>query len=489
MSLILQTQLKPTSAPSITSMPSALLQWQCACGGSPGFDSECAECRRKRAGLPPPLIQTKLTIGRPGDRYEQEADRVADAVMQMLSPTTLGTMTITRQPAVGVYLPISARKAALQRQPEASEPEEDAGAEEEDTEEEGEEEEGEEEEGGGAEIVQAKEMPGDVPAVGPTLDHLIDSLRGGGRPLPDSARAFFEPRFGYDFSQVRIHAGPQAAEAAHMVRARAFTIGRDIALAAGQDSLNTEQGRRLIAHELTHVLQQESVAGMTLSRVSSAYEFYEDEAAQTAQRVMSDRGLGREHKRSDIQISRAPTLIQRLGANPGCTPAQADTIHQSIFDARGWVNNALKKLETTPVPSNVTASLRRNFGPTYGVADNIPLIASRVRVAFGEMARIPYSCADATNATCAAAPCGYTPAAGGHSSVICSNATLTPGSNHIYQTGCVLHESFHSAFANFTVDEYSGWHGHSGSTPTYPGTGTDPLLNADSYTTLVIDLS
>jgi hypothetical protein len=69
---------------------------------------------------------------------------------------------------------------------------------------------------------------------------------------------------------------------------------------------------------------------------------------------------------------------------------------------------------------------------------------------------------------------------------MCRNASLTPGADLIYQAGCVLHEAFHSAFADFTGDSYSGWGGHSGSTPGYPS--ANPLKNADSYTSVVIDL-
>jgi hypothetical protein len=80
--------------------------------------------------------------------------------------------------------------------------------------------------------------------------------------------------------------------------------------------------------------------------------------------------------------------------------------------------------------------------------------------------------------------------AGSHASTICSNITLVAGVSGVYRAGVVLHEAFHAAFSRFTGDEYSGWHGASGSAmATYPGAGINPLLNADSYTTLVIDLS
>jgi hypothetical protein len=278
--------------------------------------------------------------------------------------------------------------------------------------------------------------PGHVPA---------NPIPGTGTALTPALRGFFEPRFGRDLGDVRIHTGGRAADVASALQARAFTYGRDIVFGAGEYAPGTLEGRRVLAHELAHVAQQ---------------------------------GHG-------------PASVQRLGANAGCTDDQAAAIHQAIYDARGWLNKAIKKMETTPTPGAVLSSLRRNFGPTYGVAANISLIVGRLRRAYREMSTIPFACAGAADATCATNPCGYANAgAGGHAATICTNVTLPPASTDtVYQAGCVLHESLHAAFTNFTIDEYSGWHGHSGSTTTYPGAGTDPLLNADSYTTLTMDLS
>ncbi len=91
--------------------------------------------------------------------------------------------------------------------------------------------------------------------VGPEIESGIQSLRGGGQPLPAPTRVFFEPRFG-DLSAVRVHDNVDAATAAHSVRARAFTLGSDVVFAAGAYTPQTPQGRRLLAHELTHVVQQ-----------------------------------------------------------------------------------------------------------------------------------------------------------------------------------------------------------------------------------------
>jgi Domain of unknown function (DUF4157) len=84
----------------------------------------------------------------------------------------------------------------------------------------------------------------------------IQSLRGGGQPLPESARNFFEPRFGNDFGQVSVHTDSHAGELVRSVNARAFTVGRDIVFGAGQYAPETESGKSLLAHELTHVVQQ-----------------------------------------------------------------------------------------------------------------------------------------------------------------------------------------------------------------------------------------
>jgi len=71
-------------------------------------------------------------------------------------------------------------------------------------------------------------MQGNIPEVTPDIESRIRALRSGGQPLPKSIRTFFESRFGYDFSQVRIHNDPEAAKLARALNAEAFTYGRDI---------------------------------------------------------------------------------------------------------------------------------------------------------------------------------------------------------------------------------------------------------------------
>ncbi len=84
----------------------------------------------------------------------------------------------------------------------------------------------------------------------------IQGLRGGGAPLSAGERAYFEPRFGRSFDAVRIHTGPEATSTSQAIQAKAFAYGSDIAFGQGQFAPGTVEGRRLLAHELTHVVQQ-----------------------------------------------------------------------------------------------------------------------------------------------------------------------------------------------------------------------------------------
>ncbi len=175
------------------------------------------------------LIQAKLKVSQPGDKDEQEADRVADKVMRM--PTS----QVQRQPKEDEEEKLSRQpqeeeKKEVQRIPLKKEEEKDA--------------------------LKAKAAGGNAPHVSPRVQSQIHSLRGGGKPLPSSERAFFEPRFGHDFSQVRVHTDRDAAETAAAVNAKAFTVGHNVAFGSGQYAPQTTEGRRLLAHELMHFVQQ-----------------------------------------------------------------------------------------------------------------------------------------------------------------------------------------------------------------------------------------
>ena len=96
------------------------------------------------------------------------------------------------------------------------------------------------------------------PTTVPPIVH--DVLRSPSQPLDANTRAFMEPRFGHDFSQVRVHNDAQAAESARAVNALAYTVGQDVVFGAGKYQPETSRGNELLAHELTHVVQQASAA-------------------------------------------------------------------------------------------------------------------------------------------------------------------------------------------------------------------------------------
>lgn len=107
------------------------------------------------------------------------------------------------------------------------------------------------------------------PGTAPPVVHEV--LNSPGKPLDQATRGFMEPRLGGDFSGVRIHADSRAAESARSVSALAYTVGRDIVFASGQYSPESAAGKRLLAHELTHVVQQQQWGGPgTLAASSSA---------------------------------------------------------------------------------------------------------------------------------------------------------------------------------------------------------------------------
>ncbi|MCP4256661.1 MAG: DUF4157 domain-containing protein [Planctomycetes bacterium] len=106
------------------------------------------------------------------------------------------------------------------------------------------------------EELQAKSKTGETPAVNPSIESRINSFKGGGQALPRDTRTFFESRMGRDFGGVRIHTDNKAADTAQSVRAKAFTLGNNIVFDTSQYSPNNQKGKKLLAHELTHVVQQ-----------------------------------------------------------------------------------------------------------------------------------------------------------------------------------------------------------------------------------------
>jgi hypothetical protein len=158
------------------------------------------------------IVQAKLTVNAPGDVYEQEADRIADAV------TNATITTVKRQE----------EEEEVQMQPVEEEEEQ----------------------------VQAKLADNQPLVVSGNLEKQINAARGNGQPLSEEARAPMEKAIGADLSGVRVHTDANADALSQSLQARAFTTGRDIFFENGEYNPESAKGQELLAHELTHTVQQ-----------------------------------------------------------------------------------------------------------------------------------------------------------------------------------------------------------------------------------------
>jgi hypothetical protein len=220
----------------------------------------------------PQTLQAKLTVNEPGDQYEQEADRVAEQVMRMPDTAPLlqrkcgcGGSTASGESCSEC----ASHSRQLQRgaTPETS----------------------------------------SSPATAPSIVHEV--LHAPGQPLDQSTRAFFESRMGHDFGGVRVHTDAKAAMSARAVNALAYTVGRDVVFGEGQFAPGTGTGRQIIAHELSHVVQQRhNQHDFKTLRVGPAHDSFERDAEQHA----AWPGMGHAGTSSSAQGPQEGTL-QRLG--------------------------------------------------------------------------------------------------------------------------------------------------------------------------------
>ena len=192
-----------------------------------------------------PAIQMKMAVSKPGDKLEQEADRMADKVMRMPSP---------------------GKEEKLQRAPDeklqkAAVPEEKVRKKEEDKLQKAEEKVQKKEDEKLQKAPASKEKlqrkgSDSAPSVNANLQSAIQNRSGGGQPLSSDVRSYMEPRFNADFSNVRVHNDPQAAGLSNQLSARAFTHQNNIFFSRDQYQPGSSEGRQLLAHELTHTIQQ-----------------------------------------------------------------------------------------------------------------------------------------------------------------------------------------------------------------------------------------
>ena len=251
--------------------------------------------------------QPKLSVNRPGDVFEQEADRVADTVMRM---DAAGHLSAGNSP------PRVQRKCAkceeekmVQRKCAECDEEE---------------------------KVQRKESLSVAPHAGAEIvdgaETAQAAVASGGSPLPRDVRSYFEPRFGHDFSEVRVHTGGAAANAARAISARAYTLGSDIAFASGEFAPASTEGRRLLAHELVHVMQQDA-------RVSEIRRQLDDEPELELERkkpkTLDEARMEHLVERTlpvEQSCPKPPTNIGNLTPSPDCSHEGGDLPEGDVFN-------------------------------------------------------------------------------------------------------------------------------------------------------------
>ncbi|MCW3058999.1 MAG: hypothetical protein JWQ02_820 [Capsulimonas sp.] len=211
--------LRKRSEPDAAAASGAPEVWRASAGGGApaafGHDISRISARRPQA---------KMTVSQPGDVHEEEADQVADHVMRMGATDVALREELPEEEELHRSSMDSVSSPLVQRMGENDD--------------------------GSADV----------------SDIVDRGLAGGGAPLDAETRGFMEPRFGHDFSGVRIHSDAQASRSAEEVSARAYTVGSDIAFRSGEYSPGGSDGKRLLAHELTHVVQQGATSGPSLSR-------------------------------------------------------------------------------------------------------------------------------------------------------------------------------------------------------------------------------
>jgi len=317
------------TAPPIVSIPvvqpnSVGIQRQC---------SECASQQQQQSGEEgkdvlemseaASGIQTKLTVGAPGDIYEQEADRVAAQVMSMpvaaAAPPQVQRFGEEHNP-IGMYsslarsiTPVVQRRVDQQVQMYSR--------------------------------VQRAFQSGGNEASG-DLESRLNASKGGGSALAPEVRAFMEPRFGADFSSVRVHTGGEAIQMNRELGAQAFTHGRDIYFGTGKSPGNNE----LTAHELTHVVQQTGGVQLKLTDNQQRKDEYKEGSDQRSSEKVS---RSNEPPQQDIRSISTPII-------------QASFISFAIkMGAKKASKGMLKNFIKTQIKQRVTKYLNKRVAKQF----------------------------------------------------------------------------------------------------------------------------
>jgi hypothetical protein len=385
--------------------------------------------RKTKGATAPVAVARALRIGSANDALELEADRLADRVVQS------GDVEVRQHgPPTGV---VHRKCAGCQSE---SEDEETI-----------------------RRRATADPGPGTAPDVAPAhVSARIEARRSAGAPLEGGQRAFFERRFGHDFGSVRVHADEEAGQLARAVRADAFNVGRDVYFAPGRFSPASAEGRRLLAHELAHVVQSGG-AGPTLRRQES-----------TTVEVVEPTG---------------PTA---------CTTTEHGPAIRSGFDmAVRWLNTAVRDLNihlqnltglhpglgmspdfAVTMPTRAPAALQRHFRSTaFDTATHVRDRLDQIRTDLSNRADLQVECHESRSGDCHAAG----------AAVIGQRVVLCPSyfdAGDRWRASTLVHEFAHALTGGPHINDRAYQ-----SDRAYPLLSTaEALRNAESYALLAEEL-
>lgn len=306
----------------------------------------------------------------------------------------------------------------------------------------------------------------------PGLDSQIRSMRGVGQPLSKTERNYFEPRFGRDFSNVRIHTGGKAAEAAASVNAKAFTVGRDIVFGSGQYSPGTSSGKHLLAHELTHTIQQGRRGLMKLQRKPLPCRRKHKTAVDSAR------------KNALKWIYAARKWLNSYINTINVRANRAKRLHSHKYPIGSAIYEKMKKLQKhfdifsgTPFRGRSLSEISGGYWAKVDEFTRFGNTAWSIRSRYDSLLNIHcinVYCRPGTRKSVrgrgrkAAADAGDTPGLG----IFTINTGSFTNKPLTSRTAIFLHEAFHAENYDFINDSYIG-------DSNYPG--DSPLTNAESY--------
>ncbi|MGH9508413.1 MAG: DUF4157 domain-containing protein, partial [Terriglobales bacterium] len=254
-------------------------------------------------------------------------------------------------------------------------------------------------------LLQRRAVGPAEPAEVPPIVHEV--LRSPGQPLDPAARAFFEPRFGHDFSRVRVHTDARAADSARAVNALAYTVGPRVVFDSGMYAPSTSQGQCLLAHELTHVVQQDSISADGIGRRLGAMHSAESEAERSSKEIRTRDKIApaREHTTAG-QLARQKKPEAGSGpAHPrrrqfdilGADMSVADVIVRSAVQALGTdmrvssLEDMISQLEAVAGPKTTDCVEQLSIWNHGSPAGQALVGTETIRTRDGRAIRFPYS--------------------------------------------------------------------------------------------------